>query len=276
MRPLFFILCLLVSTQYIIAQNRAPAYIDVVLLKDGDELTGTVIEYVHDKKVVLVLGNGALREIAGDKIRRVNFRLDKYRLKSLEREARLRDKDVDEEGEEDERLSPTRTLQHQVTGSINVGRSSVSQFGNTSTIGGSFAYHLVRKIKFLKVGAGVDVSLMSEARNENVIAATAFAESGIRINGSNIRPIIRFETGPSLPFGSSTSDNEIISRNVSMLIHPSVGVEIVPRKEKWGSLVFDLGYRFLDSRFTVLTASLDELERSVNYRRLVFRGGLRF
>lgn len=273
MRPLFLLLFLLISFNYISAQNKAPEYVDVVSLKGGKELVGTVVEYIHEEKVVMVLENGDLKEIPGDEIRRVNFRLDKYRLQSIKRKTTQL---MVEEQEEAEVFIPTRKRMHQLTGAVNIGQSSVSRFGNSRTFGGSFAYHIVQEVKFLKVGLGVDVSMMSESRNENVAAITSFAESAFSINGGRLRPLIRFEFGPSLPFGDSGSGDEIIRRDLSFLFHPSIGVEIAPRKGQWGGLVFDLGYRFLDSNFTILTSNLDELERTVNYRRLVFRGGLRF
>lgn len=274
MRSLFLLLCFLITIPFLCAQTQAHEYVDVVSLKGGKEVSGTVIEYTFNGRVVIVQEDGTIKEIDGDEIRRVNFRLDKYRLQSIKRET-LQQMD-EEEGEAEKVFIPTRKRQHQVTGAINVGQTLVSRFGNSTTFGGSFAYHLVQQVKFLKIGLGTDISLMSASRNENVAAITSFAELALSFNSSRLRPLFRFEVGPSLPFGNSGSDNEIIQRNVSFLFHPSVGLDIPPRKGQWGGLVFDLGYRFLDSRFTVQTANLDELERTVNYRRLVFRGGLRF
>lgn len=279
MRTTLLCLLLFFTCQYLAAQERAPEYIDLVTLKGDKVLEGTVIEYVHNKRVVMVLEDGTIEEIAGEDIRRVNFRLDRARLNNIRRneERNRRNNMATEDEPPSETFRPTRTFFHQVTGAINTGRTTNSRFGgNSTTIGGSFAYHLVKEVKFLKVGAGLDLSLMSDARNENIVAATVFAESAFSINGGRFRPLVRFEAGPSLPFGRAASEDEIINRNLSFLMHPSVGVELIPPAGGWGILTFDLGYRFLDSKFTVLTPNLDELERVVNYRRLVLRGGLRF
>ncbi len=278
MRPTLLAVLLLLSLHSLTAQQTAPEYIDVVSLRGGDLIEGTVIEYVHNKRVVVVLNDGSLKEIAGEDVRRVNFRLDKGRLNNIRRNRQRQASTAQpEEVAEITTFRPTRSFFHQVTGAINTGRTTNSRFGGISTtIGGSFAYHLVKEVKFLKVGGGVDISLMSDARNENVLAATAFAESAFSINGGRVRPLVRFEAGPSIPFGSAASDNEIIDRNLSFLLHPSVGLELMPPNGGWGILTFDIGYRFLDSKFTVITPNLDELERVVNYRRLVIRGGLRF
>jgi len=48
------------------------------------------------------------------------------------------------------------------------------------------------------------------------------------------------------------------------------------RNGGWGKMTLDLGYRFLNSRFNLTTSNLDVVERNVMYRRLSFRGGMRF
>ncbi|MEM6769174.1 MAG: hypothetical protein AAF597_01205, partial [Bacteroidota bacterium] len=222
MRTFLFLLCCFLAFPTLWAQGRAPEYIDVVSLKDGGEVTGTVVEYIYGKKAVVVLDNGDLQEIAAENIRRVNFRLDRYRLSTIKRQI-TQQMEVKEAEADTEVFVPTRKFNHQVTAAINIGRSSVTQFSTSTTIGGSFAYHLVKQVKFLNVGAGLDVSLMSEARNENVVAATVFAESAFSINGGRLKPLIRLEAGPSLPFGNSGTDDEIVNRSISVLIHPSIG-----------------------------------------------------
>lgn len=277
LRFLLLVFCYLPLTAQ--AQPRASEYVDVVYVKGGRELEGTIVAYKHGELVSIVLANGDLQEIDWDDIRRVNFKLDKDRLRKITRSSQTGEPTAENTGElsRADAFIPRRKTLHQLTGAINLGQTNSSRFGRGSTtIGGSFAYHLVREVSFLKVGAGVDLSLMSHSRSENVVSATVFGELPSGFRGRHVRPVLRLEAGPSLPFGSADSDNEIIRRQLSVMIHPSIGVEILPRKNQWGSLVFDLGYRFLDSRFTVITPNLDELERTVNYRRLVFRGGLRF
>lgn len=273
MRHFLFLLFLSLSFSAT-AQLRASEYIDVIFLKGGGELVGTIVEYQHGKVVSLVQENGTLRKIGWNDVRRVNFKLDKRRARNLSQG--LEATGGEEEAVAETVFIPSRKWQHQVTGSINLGRSG-SDFGfGVTTFGGGFAYHAVKNVSFLKIGAGLDLSLMSDSRDENTISTTLFVESPLGFRKKHLYPIIRLEAGPSLPFGSAGAGNEIIKRRLSFLFHPSVGIAINPRKGQWGSLVFDVGYRFLDSRFTILTASLDELQRTVNYRRLVFRGGIRF
>lgn len=274
MRHLLFLLLLSLSFSAT-AQLRASEYVDVIFLKGGGELVGTIVEYQHGKVVSLVQENGTLRKIGWSDVRRVNFQLDKRRARNLSLRPAGSDGEV-EAAIEEEVFIPGRKWQHQVTGALNLGRSG-SDFGfGITTFGGGFAYHAVKDISFLKIGAGLDLSLMSDSRDENTVSTTLFLESPIGFIKKRIRPVIRVEAGPSLPFGNAGTSNDIIKRQVSFLFHPSIGIAINPRKGQWGGLVFDVGYRFLDSRFTILTTTLDELQRTVNYRRLVFRGGIRF
>jgi len=277
MRILFLSLCFLL-TAGLFAQPRGGEYIDRLFLKNGRELRGTIIEYTYEERIAIVLSDGEVRELEWDEVRRVNFKLDKDRLNEVTSPSR-------QPGAEQESAAgaealpsfkPTRSYRHQLTGAFNLGNSG-SNFGfSTTTVGGSFAYHVVRQAGPVLVGLGADLSLMSSSRNENVLALTGLGEYALGREGKKVRPYLRFEAGPALPFSGNIDDGEVIKRNINILLHPSVGLLFGPGENNWTSLFADFGYRFLDSRFTVLTPSLDELERTVSYRRLVFRGGLRF
>lgn len=273
MRLLFSVL-LLVLFSCPAAAQKAAQYIDVVFPFEGGPLEGTIVSYEYGKRVVLVLENGDVKELAWDKVKRVNFRFD-----------RSYKPEVDEGGETTEEVveeafvlpTPDRKFRHQVTSSLTFGKVSGSNdfFNFTrTTIGGGLAYHLLRDVSFLTVGAGLDLNLMNHSRGENVLAATVMAE--VPIGKGRWRPFFRMETGPTFPFGAGQSGEEVTSRAVTLLYHPALGVEITPRNGGWGKMTLDVGYRFLNSRFDLITTNLDVVERVVNYRRLSLRGGMRF
>ncbi len=268
-------LFLLLFTFSLSAQQLAKEYIDVVYFVGGGSYEGTILEYKYGDKVVFVNEVGDLKEFDWVDIKRVNFRLDKNRLKELPiPKGPNGQQEITPFEEMDKAFVPSRKTRHQLTGAISLGRNGNSRFGPTTTIGGSFGYHLIRQVSFLNVGLGVDVSLMSQTRGENVGAGTLQLE--VPIGKKKLRPFFRFETGPTYPFGSLSTEDEVSDRKITVLYHPSIGVEFAPPKDGWGSLVFDLGYRFLDSRFTVTTFTLDVVERNIQYRRLLLRGGIRF
>ena len=276
MRHLLFLTLLLLLTIPASAQTKAQKYVDVVFVYKGAPVEGNILSYEYNEKVIIVKDNGTVKEIPWDEVKRVNFRYDKRRTA-----AKPADEVAEEEEEEvaEEYVLPTpkRKFRHQVTTALSFGRTTNTNFGfprAATAIGGGVAYHLLRDVSFLTLGAGLDLNLMNHQRQENVIAATVLAE--IPIGKGRWRPFFRMETGPSFPFGGNDSGEEITSRSVTFLYHPAAGVEITPRNGGWGKMTLDIGYRFLNSRFDLTTATLDVVERNVNYRRLTLRGGMRF
>ncbi|MEO0731271.1 MAG: hypothetical protein AAFZ52_00435 [Bacteroidota bacterium] len=266
----FFLFLLLLLSALIYAQRGEDRVTDVVYIRGEKPVEGTVLEYDYGEKVVLVTGAGDTRTVEWDDLIRVNFRLERAPRKAQKKKPVT-------ETELPNRTFPSRKVRHQVSGHLGVGGGGQSQFGGTITnFGGGVAYHLVRPLGRLQVGLGLDLALMSHSRQENVLAATALAEYALNTSERKASPFLRLEAGPSLPVGSLDDDFDITERNLSPLIHPSVGVVFNAGKKQWTSLVLDLGYRFLNSSFIITTETLDVIERNVEYRRLVLRGALRF
>lgn len=271
MRLFQTLLLLFFASLTVVAQTRAGQYIDVVYLQKGKPIEGTVLSYEYNKQVVIIKEDGEVKELPWEEVKRVNFRFDRNRVTETMVEK------VDKELVDEEAVIPTpaRSFRHQVTSALTFGSITNADFGRPGTaLGGGFAYHLLRDVSFLTVGAGVDVNLMNHERRENVLAATLTVE--VPIGNGRLRPFVRMEAGPTFPFGGRVSSEEITSRNVTPLYHPAIGVEITPRNGGWGKMTVDLGYRFLNSQFELTTESLDVVERNVNYRRLTLRGGMRF
>lgn len=256
------------------AQDAGPGYVDVVHLYRGDAKTGTVITYEYGERVVLVGEDGRTSDFAWDEVKRVNFRLDKDQVRRARSLAR-----PEKKAPEVVIAPPARRYWHQVDAGISMGVSSNGRFGsdfNNTTIGGGLSYHYVRKLGRLRAGLGADVSIMSHRRRENVLAGTGLVEYPLGRGLKRMRSFVRFQGGITYPFGAINSEEEITARRLSPLYHPSVGFEFTPPHGGWGSLMIDIGYRFLNSRFDLTTATLDVVERRVVYRRLVLRGGFRF
>ncbi|TXF88410.1 hypothetical protein FUA23_14835 [Neolewinella aurantiaca] len=267
---LIFVLGLVCPTAS--AQPAAEQYIDIVQLFKGDPVEGTILTYEYNTKVIIVTENGTVRELPWENVKRVQFRQDHSRKSAI------RQKREEYLPEKEPLSTPSRKLRHQITSAVTFGRVTNPNlnFGLPSTtIGGGVAYHLLYDIPVATLGFGLDLNLMNHQRRENVLAATLLAERAL--GQGRFRPLIRMETGPSFPFGGSEEGGEeITSRSISILYHPAVGVEITPRNGGWGKMTIDVGYRFLNSKFELTTASLDVVERNVNYRRLTLRGGMRF
>ncbi|MEM9524973.1 MAG: hypothetical protein AAGA31_00120 [Bacteroidota bacterium] len=270
MRLIFLFASLLLSC-VLMAQQRAGTVIDAVHLRDGKIIEGTILEYNYGRDVVVVMDNGNIRRVEWEDIKRVNFRIDKRR-----NAAPVPQEEVELDSPEEEEPLPERSYWHMVSTNLAFGATSGRFGSNATTIGGGVSYHLIRPFGNFLVGVGVDANLMSYRRAENVVAATGLIDFPINYKAKNVRIFLRFEAGPSLPFGTTDESEDITQRMVTFLYHPALGLEFLPRKKPWGSMTVDLGYRFLNSRFTITTNTLDVVERNVQYRRLVLRGGIKF
>lgn len=256
---------------FLSAQERAGTVIDAVQLRDGQVLEGTVLEYNYGRDVVVVMDDGTIRRVAWEEVKRVNFRINKKRdQERVEAEAAA------SENADDETPLPSRRYWHLVSTNLSFGATQDRFGGNATTLGGGVSYHLIRPLGRFLVGAGIDANLMSYRRAENVVAATGLVDFPVNANAKKIRLFLRMEAGPSLPFGTTDESEEITERIITVLYHPAIGLEFMPHKKRWGSLTVDVGYRFLNSRFTITTNTLDVVERNVQYRRLMLRGGIRF
>lgn len=268
-----------------IAQPAGEGFIDVVYLYGGDQKTGTVITYEHGKRVVLVTEGGETLDLKWDEVKRVNFRRDDGYTPDPDRIAArriAREVVVPEvEPETDTaptRPRPTRKILHQVTGALGFGVVTPGNGGGgfrVPAIGANVAYHVMRPVGPVNVGLGLDVGFLNHARQENVLALTAQVEYAL-LPDKRFKPVARLEVGPTWPFGGGAVGEELSDRKLTPLLHPSIGFDVAAKDGRWGSLFFDVGYRFLSSSFTITTETLDVIQRRVNYRRLVLRGGLRF
>lgn len=285
--PKYFttIFLLIFSCTTVFSQGAGLGYVDIVHLFEGAARVGTIITYEHGKRVVLVEEDGRTSDFAWDEVKRVNFRLDKNETRRAELMARAREEQglgdpSLEEGPIETVISPpSRRFWHQVDAGISMGVSNNDRFDfgiNSTTLGGGIGYHYVREFGRFRAGLGADLNIMSHSRQENVLAGTILAEYPLGRGLKRMRPFVRLQGGITYPFGVTESEEEITARRLSPLYHPSFGFEFSPSDEGWGSLFIDIGYRFLNSRFDLTTATLDVVERRVVYRRLVVRGGYRF
>jgi hypothetical protein len=287
MKALLFFLAICLSLT-LVAQPKAEAYADVVYLQNDEAITGTVLAYEYGQRVIIVTDAGTTYDLKWAEVKRVNFRLDPTRLDELREEDRRNARRVAvpvqpagaviEAEPVSQRIAPSRKFMHQLSGNLNFGTVVNNSFGfsfNAVAVGVGFGYHLIRPLGPVIVGAGVDVSLLSFERQENMLAVTAQVEWPFFV-GRRFQPMVRLEAGPSYPFGGSAVGENLSDRSISPLIHPSIGVQLNPKNDGWGRLYFDLGYRFVNSAFTITTENLDVVERRISYRRLVVRGGMRF
>ena len=268
---LLFFLCfagLLLTAQ----TSSIPGIVDEVQLYGGDKITGKVLEYNFKENVIIIDEFGETITVEWNKIKRVDYRFDRFRAEQdmLEQAP----EETTSEPETDSFRQPRRAWRHQVTTGINFGITN-GRFGRVNLYGMSLAYHYLRPVGAFTLGVGGDVTTFSYSRSENLGALTVLGEFAFPRAAAK-QFFLRVEAGPSLPIGASATGDNIIRRSVGYLAHPSIGYSFGASKRGHQAIFVDLGYRLANANFDIETASLDVLRRTINYSRFTLRTGLRF
>lgn len=238
-----------------------------VMLADGEKVNGKLLEYVFGEKVVLVLDDGDVRVLQWQEVRR---------LTAVETGPDGDGKETKPDTLAKENTAPEidRPWRHQVTGGLNFGRA-FGPFDRVNIYGYSLSYHYVRPVGPVLLGLGLDGTLFSYSRGENVLALSALVEYQLLRNRRG-SPYLRLEGGPSLPFGRPGDEARITNPGLGYLIHPSVGYVFGPNDRTALTLFVDVGYRFANANFTLEPGFGDGFLRRTEYQRFCLRGGLRF
>ena len=265
MRYLPFLLACLFAA-LLPAQDDA-VFTDRIDVRGGRDRSGSITEYEYGQQVTIDEGDGRITTVPWRRIASVNFALDREVL------ARREDPDA---AIQDVTAPPDRGWRHQVTTTMGFSRSpqSFNQFGRRGllNIGAGVAYHYVRPLGNLLLGAGGGAEVMSPRNNERVLLLTGLAE--YQLGSGRLRPLIRLVAGGNLPLGHP--DQPLSGRSVGYVVHPALGLALLPPRGRWGTLLFDLGYRFTQVQFRTQNQNFELVDRRINYRRLVFTLGTRF
>ena len=140
-------------------------------------------------------------------------------------------------------------------------------------IGTALAYHYLRAVGALWLGAGGSLATLSSGRGERYAGLTALAE--YPLGSGRLRPVGRLETGIGLPIGSKRLP--IDSRSIDPILHPSVGLALGTGKRQRHTMLLSIGYRFERARFSYTReVSGNQVDRAVTYRRLSLTLASRF
>ena len=266
MRQLLFLLPCLLAVSLLSGQDHS-IYTDRVDVRGGRDRSGTITEYIYGQRITIDEGDGRVTTLPWRRIASVSFALDREEL------ARREDPYA---AAQDVGTPPERGWYHQVTTTTGFSRFPLSfnQFGGLGrlNVGAGAAYHYVRPLGKLVVGAGGGAEVMSPRNNERVVLLTGLAE--YQLGNGRIRPLLRLLVGGNLPLGHP--DLQLSERRVGYVAHPALGLALLPPRGRWGTLLFDVGYRFTRVAFRTENQNFEVVDRRINYRRLVFTLGTRF
>ena len=157
-------------------------------------------------------------------------------------------------------------LRHQASVGLGFSKGNANDFSDETDEDVSLAYHLMIEQDKWAVGIGPAFNFQSLRNGGRLAAVTALGEfsPGTR----RLRPVYRLRGGLALPIGSDRTP--LASRAIGTIIHPSVGLRLLPPTGSWGEVSLDVGYRFTDLSYTLEQEWGAPRERDVVYRRLTF------
>ena len=266
MRYLLILVSCLLAAPLLPAQDQA-VYTDRIDVRGGRDRSGTITDYQYGQQVTIDEGEGRVTTVPWRRIASVNFAPDREEL------ARREDPNA---AAQDVITPPDRGWRHQVTTTMGFSRSPLpfNQFGGLGrlNVGAGAAYHYVRPLGKLVVGAGGGAEVMSPRNNERVVLLTGLAE--YQLGNGRIRPLLRLLVGGNLPLGHP--DLQLSERRIGYVTHPALGLALLPPRGRWGTLLIDVGYRFTRVEFKTQDQNFEVVDRRINYRRLIFTLGTRF
>lgn len=256
---LFLLLCL---TGLVAAGQQASDYLAVVRVRGGTDREGNIVSYTYGKSVGIRDVEGTVTEIPWARIKTVEYRKQEKTAAG------------------GSRSEPTRKWRHQITTTLDLAREN--QFFNfgggfiessrTTNLGLGVNYHLLRQSGHWSYGIGPGYNILTARRDESALTLTGLVDYAL--GNRRLRPTLRVEGGYALPIGNGSQS--ISKRRGGVLLFPSIGMELRPPSGRWGGLQLQLGYRFTEVGFTLLTPNLEIVDRRINYRRLVLSVGSRF
>ena len=253
-----------------VAQSSPDSLVwDVVEVRGGLDLVGTLIDYQYGEGVTLVTDDGEIEYVEWKRVERVTYRTRKVRAAVAEPKTAWK-----EAGSPD--WAPERRWRHNFLITTGFSQERLEDpffFSRTNTVlGTGVNYHLLYMAGGLAVGPGAGFEVLSASRGERMASLTGMVE--YRLGKGRVRPLARLLGGANLLVGSERLDIE--SRQVGHTLHPSVGLAFDPPGGGWMQLSLDLGYRLSSVRFTGMTQNLEIFEREINYQRLTFGLAARF
>ncbi|THH41849.1 hypothetical protein [Neolewinella litorea] len=254
----FLLLHQLPAQQGAVASRSAP---DRIVLTDGQRLKGKLTAYRYGDAVSLVTADGQTYTFSSDRIKRVEMGGRSGRFASTALSPHTGAADL-----------PRREWRHQVRTSAGFTDNIGEDFYSVSTLGIGIDYHYLRQWKALAAGLGGAMELMDADRSERLASLTGLVE--YQLGGGRLRPLFRFSGGVALPVGGRGL--KIESRTPGAVVHPAIGLLLLPPSGSWGAVVMDVGYRFSHVSFRGTDGYRPAFYREVTYRRLTLGIATRF
>lgn len=224
---------------------------DLIYLKDGSTLRGTIIEQIPNQYVKIGIAGGAVVKVSMSEVKRIKADKGNYVFN------------------EDGSNSKVKGFYTGYNIQAMLGQASGSEFEQRLVVGVGIQYSLGYQFnKYAALGGGFGLQLYDRVFGDVFVQARGFLPMG------KITPTIALDAGYGVPLVLSGIGNAATQQRGGISMRPSLGLRIATRNR--ADILVDVGYQF--QHFTSTSnwgwGSTDEFD--VWYKRMSFRAGWLF
>jgi len=252
MKNIFILLIISLLSTAAFSQEATPVKTkDIVYLKDGSTLRGTITEQVPDQYIKIGIAGGTVIEVNMSEVKRIKADKGNYAFNP------------------DGSNSKVKGFYTGYNVQTMFGQAGESDFEQRLIFGAGIQYSLGYQInKYTAIGGGVGLQLYDKIFGDVFVQARGFLPLG------KFTPTVAVDAGYGVPLVLSGINNNATEQRGGISIRPSIGVRIATRNR--ADILIDAGYQFqhFTSKSNWGWGTTDEFD--VWYKRMSFRVGWLF
>ena len=224
---------------------------DLIYLKDGSTLRGTIIEQVPNEYVKIGIAGGTVIELSMGEVKRIKADKGNYTFNP------------------DGSNSKIKGFYTGYNVQAMLGQASGNEFEQRLVVGAGIQYSLGYQFnKYASLGGGFGLQMYDKVFGDLFVQARGFLPMG------KISPTLAVDAGYGVPLVLSGINNNVTQQRGGLSMRPSIGLRIATRNR--ADILVDAGYQFqhFSSKSNWGWGSRDEF--NVWYKRMSFRVGWLF
>jgi len=234
------------------SQEATPAKTkDLVYLKDGSTLRGTIIEQVPDEYLKIGIAGGTVVELRMSEVKRIKTDKGNYAFNPDGSNSKVKG------------FYTGYNLQGML------GQAGRTEFEQRLVVGVGIQYSLGHQFnEYVSLGGGFGLQLYDKVFGDVFVQGRGFLPMG------KITPTLALDAGYGVPLVLSGINNNATQQKGGLSMRPSLGLRIATRNR--ADILLDVGYQFqhFESTNNWGWGSIDEFD--VWYKRMSFRIGWLF
>ena len=231
------------------AQDNPENWIDVVSLKDGSKLKGTILSYDYGSELKFRLATGAEVVIAHSQVKSITQEYIQGKARKI------------------------KPYQFSENGFYNETNLSILAIDSRTDDLPAFGLSTVFGKQFnRKIGAGIGVGLDHYAISSYELIYSIFGEARGYLNDQNVSPYYTLRFGYGIP----GRREQLLSARGGIMVSPSIGYRLGASEHL--NMTVSVGYNFQSASYTYQGNQWlrETIEEQIRYKRMFLRIGLLF